>query len=142
MSDARSIELLNRFRRGDDRAAHEIFDRYTLRLIGLTRTRLSAKLARRIDPEDVVQSVYRSFFRAAEQGNFELRQNGDLWRLLAAITLNKVRMQARKNRAVKRSLHREDSIAGRPNGDDAGPEQVDPEPRPKTRPSWPSRSSC
>ena len=63
---------------------------------------MSTKLFRRTDPEDAVQSAFRSFFRRAREGAFELRQSGDLWRLLAAITVNKVRRQARKQSAEKR----------------------------------------
>ena len=111
MQDHLSIQLLNRYRSGDPEAASELFDRYVQRLMGLARSRLSAKLARRIDPEDVIQSAYRSFFGAAAAGNYDIRQSGDLWRLLAAITLNKLRMQARRHTADKRDLGCEDSIS-------------------------------
>ena len=111
MQDHLSIQLLNRYREGDPQAASELFDRYVQRLMGLARSRLSAKLARRIDPEDVIQSAYRSFFGGAAAGNFDIRQSGDLWRLLAAITLNKLRMQARRHTAEKRNLSCEDSIS-------------------------------
>jgi RNA polymerase sigma-70 factor (ECF subfamily) len=110
MSDQESLQLLARFRDGDTNAATQLFDRYVGRLIGLARTRLSGKLSRRVDPEDIVQSAYRSFFRSAEEGKFELHQSGDLWSLLVAITLNKLRMQARRHQAEKRSLKAEESI--------------------------------
>ena len=67
-------------------------------------SRLSPKLARRIDPDDVVQSVYRSFFIRARQGEFTADRDGDLWRLLATITLHKLGRQAKHHRAAKRSL--------------------------------------
>ena len=57
-----SLVLLERFRGGDDLAAAEIFDRYFQRLTALARSRLSPRLAQRTDPEDIVLSVYRSFF--------------------------------------------------------------------------------
>ncbi len=85
-----SIELLSRVRQGDEQAASDLFDRYVERLIKLARSRLSAKLQRRVDPEDVVQSAYRSFFSHAQDGRYQLHKSGDLWRLLAAITVNKV----------------------------------------------------
>ena len=65
MVDDESIELLDRVRQGDEQAATELFDRYVERLIRLAQSRLSAKLRRRVDAEDVVQSVYRSFFSHA-----------------------------------------------------------------------------
>jgi hypothetical protein len=61
MADYPSIELLARFRAGDERAAEELFPRFAERLIAVAKARLSAKLARRVGAEDVVQSAYRSF---------------------------------------------------------------------------------
>src|SRR5262249_61833539 len=82
--------LLARWREGDQQAAAEIFRRYVGRLIGIVQARLSAKLARRVDPEDVVQSAYRSFFAGARNGQYDLPLGRDLWRLLVAITLHKL----------------------------------------------------
>ncbi|MFO0845256.1 MAG: hypothetical protein U0797_23215 [Gemmataceae bacterium] len=74
---------------------------------------LSARLARHVDPEDVVQSAYRSF--AAREGRFTLSRGGDLWRLLVAITVHKVRRLAEHFAAAKRSAAREsDAGAGAP----------------------------
>lgn len=102
-------ELLDRLRRGDESAAAELFDRYVDRLIELARSRLSAKLARRLDPEDIVQSAYRSFFHHARGGRYEVREEEDLWRLLAAITLHKVLRRAKYHRAQKRNVDSEES---------------------------------
>ena len=60
-----SLILLERFRSGDELAAEALFSRYFERLTSLARTRLSSSLKRRTDPEDIVQSVYRSFFIGA-----------------------------------------------------------------------------
>jgi RNA polymerase sigma-70 factor (ECF subfamily) len=109
--DATSVELLERWRGGDARAADELFSRYTERLLRLARNQISPKLARRVDPEDVVQSVYRSFFADALADHFVLQRSGDLWRLLAAITLHKVQGQVERHTAAKRSIHREESPA-------------------------------
>src|SRR5689334_7407570 len=68
-----SLVLLERFRRGHERAAAEIFDCYFQRLAGLARSRLSPRLASRTDPEDIVLSVYRSFFSGARRGRYALR---------------------------------------------------------------------
>ena len=67
-------------------AAEALFVRYFERLKALARSRLSSRLARRTDAEDVVMSVYRSFFAGARAGRFTLTRGGDLWRLLSAIT--------------------------------------------------------
>ena len=111
MAQADSIELMRRVRLGDERAATELFDRYVERLQAVVRRRLSGRLRRRCDPDDVVQSAYRSFFHHVRDGRFELRECGDLWRLLAAIAVNKVRGQAKRHRAAKRSIDAEQSHA-------------------------------
>jgi RNA polymerase sigma-70 factor (ECF subfamily) len=109
--DQSSVELVNRWRNGDQHAAEALFEQYTGRLLALAQSRLSNKLALRVDAEDVVQSVYRSFFAHAKTGGYVLERSGDLWRLLVAITLNKVRSQASHHTADKRSMDREQRAA-------------------------------
>jgi RNA polymerase sigma factor (sigma-70 family) len=99
-----SLVLLERFRSGDDRAAEALFARYFERLTLLARSRLSPRLARRTDPEDIVMSVYRSFFVGTRTGRFTLHRGGDLWRLLASITKHKLFRQARHQTADRRSV--------------------------------------
>lgn len=103
-SEDESVVLLQRWKAGDETAAEEIFSRYVSRLAGLARSRLSDKMQRRVDPEDVVQSVYRSFFHHAKNDRYELKRSGDLWRLLAGITINKTMGQVEFHRAAKRSI--------------------------------------
>lgn len=107
MTETSSQELLQDYRRGDDAAAAAIFDRYVARLEALARSRLGGMLRRRVDPEDIVQSAFRSFFMHAREDAFTLNAAGDLWRLLAAITLNKLHGQCEKHAAQKRNAHRE-----------------------------------
>jgi RNA polymerase sigma-70 factor (ECF subfamily) len=107
-----SGDLLARWRSGDQQAAVEVFRRYTDRLIALARSRLSPRLAQRIDPEDVVQSVYRSFFAESRAGRYDLQRGGDLWRLLVAITLHKLNDQIRRNTSHKRGVQREQNLGG------------------------------
>ena len=102
-----SRKLLIRYQQGDGSAANAIFDRYAGRLLALARSRLSPKLARRVDADDVVQSTYRSFFVRAREGQFVAEHEGDLWRLLATMTLHKLGRQAQRQRAAKRALSRE-----------------------------------
>src|SRR5262249_18756127 len=103
-ADERSGDLLARWRQGDQQAAHELFQRYAARLVALARSRLSSKLSHRIEPEDVVQSAYRSFFGDARDGRYDLQRGGDLWRLLVAITLNKLHDQMRRHTTKKRRI--------------------------------------
>ena len=102
-------ELLAKYRKGSEEAAEQIFSRYIHRLTSLARLRLSEKIARRIDPEDVVLSAYRSFFVAARNGRFVLDRDGDLWRLLVSITLHKLHRQVAAHQTQKRSMSSETS---------------------------------
>ena len=105
--DEPSWWLLENYRTGDQRAATEIFRRYVDRLTVFARARLAPRIAARVDADDVVLSAYRSFFLRARDGRLTLDRSGDLWRLLVAITLNKVRRQVAFERAQKRSVDRE-----------------------------------
>ena len=105
-----SVNLLSRFRAGDPLAAAELHSRYVQRLMALARTRISRKLGRRVGADDVVQSVFRSFFTKARDQQFVLEQSGDLWRLLSCITVTKVLRQAQRQRRQKRSIDLEESI--------------------------------
>jgi DNA-directed RNA polymerase specialized sigma24 family protein len=109
MCEVSAGDLLKRIQLGDEPATFELMDRYAERLIALARKRVSKKLARRIDPEDIVQSACRSFFRNAQAGRYEVRDSDDLWRLLAAITVHKAFRQVKRHSTAKRDLGREDS---------------------------------
>jgi RNA polymerase sigma-70 factor (ECF subfamily) len=107
MSDSASKCLLDRWRQGDQQAAAELFRRYAERLVGLAQRHLKDWMARRVDAEDVVQSVFNSFFVRSRDGAFLLEQSGDLWRLLVAMTLNKLDDQIRHHTAGKRNVTQE-----------------------------------
>jgi RNA polymerase sigma-70 factor (ECF subfamily) len=94
--------------------------------VALARDRLSTRLAGRLDPEDVVQSAYRSFFANAE--SFVIERAGDLWRLLAAITLHKLHHQVDRHTAAKRSVTREQSLGNGQRMDLLGPAARTPSP--------------
>jgi RNA polymerase sigma factor (sigma-70 family) len=111
-----SRHLLERLEAGDSGAATTIHNRYVERLIALARQRLSQKLAARLDPEDIVQSAYRSFFVRAQRGDFVLRRAGDLWRLLASIAVHKLQRRVEHHSSIKRSVNSETA----PNPNDAG----------------------
>ena len=119
-------ELLDRWKSGDESAAQEIFDQYLMRLTALARTRLSPKMARRVDPEDIVQSAYRSFFRGAADDRYTLEKSGDLWRLLAAIVMNKLHGQVEFHSAQKRSIKVEESMMSGGKDDNSRP-MINPE---------------
>jgi RNA polymerase sigma-70 factor (ECF subfamily) len=102
-----SLDLWRRLTRGESLAAEEIHRRYVEGLLRLARQRLSQRLARRVDAEDIVQSAYRSFFIKARSGGFQIERSGDLWRLLAAITVKKLLGQVEFHCSDRRDLRRE-----------------------------------
>jgi RNA polymerase sigma factor (sigma-70 family) len=102
-------EFTTRLRGGDPRAAEELFARYAQRLIGVAEQQLSRKLAGRLDGADVVQSVFRTFFRRSAGGEFRIDSSAELWRLLVQITLRKARFYGRQHTASIRDVGAEAS---------------------------------
>ncbi|MFH1921988.1 MAG: sigma-70 family RNA polymerase sigma factor [Planctomycetota bacterium] len=100
-------EAIGRLRDGDEDAAAEIFNRFVSRLICLAQTRLDSHLRRKVDPEDVMQSVFRSFFIRQREGRFELEGWDSLWSLLARITLRKCGRRITAFHAQCRDIRRE-----------------------------------
>jgi len=95
---------------GDAAVQQEFWNRYAGPLHRIADRQLSQKLKRRVDPEDVVQSACRTFFRRVGEGEFELADQNDLWRLMLTITLNKARMQARFHGRDCRGMDREQAL--------------------------------
>jgi RNA polymerase sigma-70 factor (ECF subfamily) len=131
MSDDSSFdELVTRFQDGSQSAATELFDRYASRLVLLARRRLGDRLRPRVDPEDVVQSAFRSFFVGNGEKKFDIQDPDALWGLLTVITLRKCSRQIERYYASRRDIRRE---FRHDNGDDstAGMEFFAQEPRPE-----------
>lgn len=103
-TEATVAELVERWRGGDPAAAELLFARYARRLTAVAERRLSPALAARLDGEDVVQSVFRTFFRRAAGGEFRIDGAGQLWRLLVTITLRKAAAKARYHAAGPRAV--------------------------------------
>lgn len=96
-------ELAERCRRGDEDACRQLFDCYVERLVALARRRISQRLASRVDPEDIVQSVFRTFFGRLKAGRFRLEEQDDLCKLLMRITVHKALRQIHFHQAAKRN---------------------------------------
>lgn len=119
----------------DPRAAgeppHLALERFTRRLIGLARGHLDVRLHHKIDPEDVVQSAYKSFF--LRYGEEALGAEGwdGLWGLLTVITLRKCADRVRYYRAECRDISREASPADSATGIEPWREAAGREPTPE-----------
>jgi RNA polymerase sigma-70 factor (ECF subfamily) len=104
--------LLEQCRRGDQDAATQLYARYVERLQHLAKTRCSAQLARCLDAEDIVQSVFRTFFRGVRQGYYDIPEGEDLWKLLLVIALNKIRAKGSFHLAAKRDVRLTQTMEG------------------------------
>jgi RNA polymerase sigma-70 factor (ECF subfamily) len=102
--ESTDASLLRRYRAGDDDAATALYRRYAGRLLGLATARTSPELQTRLDPEDIVQSVFRTFFRRAALGEYEIPAGEELWKLFLVIGLYKVRAAAVHHRAAMRDV--------------------------------------
>jgi RNA polymerase sigma-70 factor (ECF subfamily) len=94
--------LLRRLREGEPDAATRLFDRYATRILALAASSVGRDLRARFDAEDVLQSVFRTFFRRAGQGEYDLPDGNNLWKLLLVIGLNKIRSKGAHHRADMR----------------------------------------
>lgn len=101
------VELMRRLHARDAGAATTVFTRYARRLVELARHKLYDRLNGKVDGDDIVQSVYRTFFRRHAAGEFEIKQEEDLWRLLALITVRKCGRWREHFQAAKLDVRRE-----------------------------------
>lgn len=94
------IELV---KSGDSAAANRIWQLYFDRLVRAVRARLNGQNRAVSDEEDIVLSVFESFYNAADQGRFpDLADRGDLWRLLLRMSARKVIDKRRHDRRQRR----------------------------------------
>lgn len=96
---------------GGESAAGEVWVRYAERLVSLARKNLSQRLRQKEDPEDVVQSALKSFYRRQAEGSLQPVGWDGLWTVLVVITLRKCRNRARTYQAIRRDTAREEPLA-------------------------------
>jgi RNA polymerase sigma-70 factor (ECF subfamily) len=123
-------DLEQKLRAGDQGAATEVFRRFGGRLIALARTELDARVRRKEDPEDVVQSVYGSFFRRYHAGQYDLGSWNSLWSLLTVITVRKCLNRSRHYAAQRRCLAGEVDLEPWDGAADGLSDAIDREPTP------------
>ena len=119
---------------GDSSAAQHIWQHYFDRLVRSVRGKLYAQNRAVSDEEDIVLSVFDSFYHAAEKGRFpDLSDRDDLWRLLLRMAARKVvdkrRHDQRQRRGGNVKLHSLDQTDDEENviqaiGDEPSPEMV------------------
>lgn len=100
-------DLIKQYKAGSQSAAGELFDRYCEKLMRLAQRRIGQRMASRVDPEDVIQSAFRTFFVRVRNDEFTFDGENDLFKLLVRLTVNKALRQIAHHRAAKRDPHRE-----------------------------------
>jgi RNA polymerase sigma-70 factor (ECF subfamily) len=130
-ADSSFDELMARLRCADQDAARDVFHRFADRLIGLAHRRLGRKVLPKVGAEDVVNSVFKSFFLRYAEGQFALGDWDNLWGLLVTITLRKCWRQAKRFHGPCHDVGRE--VGPPPEGDtaDGGWESLSREPTPE-----------
>lgn len=106
-AETSSQVLIDQLRAGDCRAADAIFHRFAQRLVGMARNRLDGRVRQKVDAEDVVQSVFRSFFDRSARGEFDFANWEGVWGLLVLLTVRKCGRRATHFQADCRDARRE-----------------------------------
>ena len=99
-------QLIRQFRDGDESAATALFRRYAARVRALAAGYCTGNLGHRFDADDIVQTVFRTFFTGVRDSGYDAPPGGDIWSLLSVLAVNKVRGYADYHRAAKRDVLR------------------------------------
>lgn len=133
MSNSNNVShWIDRVKCGDSLAANHLWQHYFDRLVRSIRQRLKGQNRAVSDEEDIVLSVFDSFYAAAEKGRFpDISDRDDLWRLLLRMSarkvIDKLRHERRQRRGGDVKIH---SLGGDENtiieaiGDEPSPEMV------------------
>jgi RNA polymerase sigma-70 factor (ECF subfamily) len=87
-----------------------ILSDYLPKLVRLAERNMSRRLQAKVDPAEMAGSILVSIVRMAREGKLKIEATDDFWKLLVAISLNKVRKKARFYSAQKRDVGREIQI--------------------------------
>jgi RNA polymerase sigma factor (sigma-70 family) len=104
MQDNKNVSRwIEQVKQGDSAAANDLWHHYFDRLVRIVRQRIYGRNRAVSDEEDVVVSVFESFYRAAEKGRFpDLSDRDDLWKLLLRMASRKVIDNRRRSQRQRR----------------------------------------
>jgi len=102
--------LLERLMAGDDSPVGSLLHKASLRVKALIALRMSDRLRRRMDPEDVLQEVYIEALRQLPA--FENRGKGSFYAWFAALTVNRILNLEQHVAADKRDPRKEVGVLG------------------------------
>lgn len=94
----------------NDEFARMIIERFRPRLLEEIDRQIGDYLRKRFDEEDIVQSAFCSFFRRANQGQYQFDHSNALFRLLLTIATNKLRRAARHHTRGRRDVRKEAAV--------------------------------
>ena len=101
--DGALARLLERLKNGDVSAAQAVWDYFFSRLLRQAAIQSRGTPLRITDEEDVVLSVFESFFGGLREGRFDqLKDRHGLWQLLLTMTRRKVIDHRRRERRLRR----------------------------------------
>ncbi len=102
--------LILKLRCGDNAAAQHLLDRYWQRLRMLAHRRIGRALQAKVDPDDVLQSAFASFFFNLKQGHWEFDSSRSLRGLLSVLITRKCLRYAAKFATAGRDVNREQAF--------------------------------
>jgi len=106
-------DLITRARNSDESAQTEIFNRYQRRLAALASNQLNRRRYKHlVEPDEVVNSVMKSFFQRLAKGEYEIDGWISVWSLIVQMVVNKCRVRDRYYFAQKRDVARTVSPTG------------------------------
>lgn len=102
--------ILHQLRDGDATAAEELFSRFSGQLCRLVQSNLGWRYSRKFDPEDIAQSVFKSFIGMQARQDMTFANWDALWGLLSLIAVRKCGHRVDYLRAACRDVAREQSV--------------------------------
>ena len=117
----------------DERSSAQvtIHRRYVYQLIRLASTKISKRFNGKIEAEDIVQSVFQSFFARHKQGKVSPQTWNELWGLLATMTIRRCCRRSNEFQSDKRNVAREKSLLKRSVGSTCIIDTADRQPTPQ-----------
>lgn len=99
--------ILKNVQLGMGDAESHLHQKFVGRLVRLASSRINARFKAKIEPEEIVQSVFASFFRRHSRGEFHFEDWNDLWALLVKITVRKCSNKVDWFLSAKRNINLE-----------------------------------
>ncbi len=113
--------ILDQIQQGDSLAETELHKKFVGRLVRLASKRINSRFRAKVEPEEVVQSVFATFFRRNREGEFEFDDWNELWSLLVRITICKCVNKIERFTAAKRNVELEYNYQAKPNSNSSTP---------------------